>query len=220
MKFSESSQLIHTSRASLYEAVYSDVNTKKDPETKNSAAQRFSDTFELLEMVLLNLPLRNLFTIQRTTRSFRDTVANSLKLRRRMFLEPESSGVGSAEALNPLLNAEPVRLRPFDPRCICAFWRETHGSATPPLLEPDPAGTYPYLQFQRGEQFLNVPYVLKDEWVGDESWTKMRAMQHVQGPVTARLGADILWGAHLDDDNVLGEDSTMGELFDWVQQQD
>ena len=63
---------------------------------------------ELLEEILLYLPLRPLFAIQRVNKSFRDTIAASDRLKRKMFLAYHTSGISdprphAEDLINPLL---------------------------------------------------------------------------------------------------------------------
>ena len=63
---------------------------------------------ELLEEILLYLPLKQLFAVQRVSKVFRDTIAASDPLKRRMFLAYPTTGSTSArpateDLINPLL---------------------------------------------------------------------------------------------------------------------
>ncbi|CZT23993.1 uncharacterized protein RCC_09710 [Ramularia collo-cygni] len=54
-----------------------------------SAASRVFNIPELLEIILLNLQSKDLLLSQRTARSFHSTTQGSIKLRRKLFLEPD-----------------------------------------------------------------------------------------------------------------------------------
>lgn len=54
-----------------------------------SAAQQVFLLPELLETILLNLSIKDLLLSQRTARSFRGTVEGSVRLRRKLFFEPD-----------------------------------------------------------------------------------------------------------------------------------
>lgn len=54
-----------------------------------SAAERVFCIPELLETILLNLSTKDLLLSQRTVRAFRYTIQGSVRLRRKLFLEPE-----------------------------------------------------------------------------------------------------------------------------------
>ncbi|KAF2163199.1 hypothetical protein M409DRAFT_68520 [Zasmidium cellare ATCC 36951] len=56
---------------------------------EQSAASRVFNIPELLETILLNLSIKDLLLSQRTSRSFRYTVAGSIRLRRKLFFEPD-----------------------------------------------------------------------------------------------------------------------------------
>ena len=58
-----------------------------------SAAQRVFDTVELLEMILLNLPVKDILLAHRTNKAFRNSTASSLKLRAKLFLQQNSATI-------------------------------------------------------------------------------------------------------------------------------
>ncbi|KAF2174138.1 hypothetical protein M409DRAFT_16408 [Zasmidium cellare ATCC 36951] len=53
-----------------------------------AAAARVLDTVELLEMIILDLPIRDVFSKQRVSRRWRSTVAESIQLQQALFLKP------------------------------------------------------------------------------------------------------------------------------------
>jgi len=55
----------------------------------DSAASRVLRLPELLEIILLHLPQREILLAQRTSRNFRDAVVNSIRLQRALFLVPD-----------------------------------------------------------------------------------------------------------------------------------
>lgn len=69
-----------------------------------SAAQRVFGTVELLEHILLNVPLTNLFVLQRTNTTFKDTIDGSRRVKQRMFLETAPVN-GSKAQWNPILES-------------------------------------------------------------------------------------------------------------------
>ncbi|KAF2161544.1 hypothetical protein M409DRAFT_27942 [Zasmidium cellare ATCC 36951] len=69
-----------------------DASTSTTSEQGNGAgvdvaANKVFDTVELLEMILLGVPMMDLFVLQRTSNTFRDTMRGSKKLKQHMFLE-------------------------------------------------------------------------------------------------------------------------------------
>ena len=56
-----------------------------------TAAQRVFDTVELLEMILLNLPMKDILLARRNSSTFRNSTATSLKLRAKLFLQQNSA---------------------------------------------------------------------------------------------------------------------------------
>lgn len=68
-----------------------------------SAASRFIDVPELLEIILLDLPLQDLLRAQRINKTVCNTIGNSSQLQRRLFSKPTKRRQGTS-ALNPFLN--------------------------------------------------------------------------------------------------------------------
>ncbi|KAK4896102.1 hypothetical protein LTR27_005959 [Elasticomyces elasticus] len=74
-------------------------------EFASSAGRRLTDTYELLEMILLNLPMDTLLFSQRVSRNFCSTVATSKALQQRLFFAPLPGDVPDRPLLiNPLLS--------------------------------------------------------------------------------------------------------------------
>lgn len=73
------------------EAHSSSPMTAKDPSTAmaDSPAAQVLRLPELLELILLSLPPKDLLLSQRTCRSFRTTVTHSLRLQRALFMAPD-----------------------------------------------------------------------------------------------------------------------------------
>ena len=73
------------------------------------AAEQFFSTAELLEMVLLRLPMQDLLLAQRVCSHFKAIIDKSFRIRRALFLEPEpvagKKGAGTPR-VNPLLTDE------------------------------------------------------------------------------------------------------------------
>jgi len=65
-----------------------------------AAAGRVLSTYELLENILLHLPLRQILLSQRISKSFRDLVQRSPNLRRVLFLKPVSDDVVNFEKVH------------------------------------------------------------------------------------------------------------------------
>ncbi|KAK4498464.1 hypothetical protein PRZ48_011122 [Zasmidium cellare] len=55
-----------------------------------AAAAQVLDTVELLEMIILELPIRDVFTDQRVSRHWRSTIVESVKLQQALFLKPST----------------------------------------------------------------------------------------------------------------------------------
>ncbi|KAK5683581.1 hypothetical protein LTS10_005114 [Elasticomyces elasticus] len=58
----------------------------------SSAGRRLTDTYELLEMILLNLPMDTLLFSQRVSRNFCSVIANSKVLQQKLFFAPLPAG--------------------------------------------------------------------------------------------------------------------------------
>lgn len=59
--------------------------------TELAAAERALAVPELLENILLSLPLRDLLLSSAVCKAFRDVAAGSIKIRRALFLEPATA---------------------------------------------------------------------------------------------------------------------------------
>ncbi|SMQ48842.1 unnamed protein product [Zymoseptoria tritici ST99CH_3D7] len=70
----------------------------------SSAASRVFHLPELLESILLQLNTKDLLLGQRTTQDFRNTILGSVRLRRKLFLEPDWDLQGCGFAANNLNN--------------------------------------------------------------------------------------------------------------------
>lgn len=78
-------------------------------EQQHEAVRQVFETAELLQMMLLDLPMYQLFVIQRTSKTVRDTIAGSIKLERKMWLRPEDDKSSDQAAIklhnrNPLID--------------------------------------------------------------------------------------------------------------------
>ncbi|KAF2166969.1 hypothetical protein M409DRAFT_54729 [Zasmidium cellare ATCC 36951] len=86
------------------EVSFQTVTTNLEAFIEPTVAQRVLGTVELLEMVLLELPIATLFTVQRVNTKFHDTITGSIHLRRVMFLETDPSFEASnKQQINPML---------------------------------------------------------------------------------------------------------------------
>lgn len=83
------------------------AQTQEDKDSASPVAGLVFDTVELLEMILLNLPLFDLFLLQRTSTTFRDTIRSSIKLKRHMFLLPKTT---ETTEWNPAMGSLSFRL--------------------------------------------------------------------------------------------------------------
>ncbi|KAK5685628.1 hypothetical protein LTR17_027052 [Elasticomyces elasticus] len=71
----------------------------------SDSGKRLTETFELLEHVLLILPVKDVLFAQRVNRTFQSTIANSKGLQQRLFLVPVPAPFGQypQPTFNPLL---------------------------------------------------------------------------------------------------------------------
>ncbi|KAK5713961.1 hypothetical protein LTR15_010867 [Elasticomyces elasticus] len=79
----------------------------KQPTTEltASAGRRLTNTYELLEMILLNLPMDTLLFSQRVNRNFCSIIANSKTLQQKLFFAPLPEGSPDQEyRVNPILS--------------------------------------------------------------------------------------------------------------------
>lgn len=70
--------------------------------SNDAAATKVFAVPELLENILLNLPISRLFTFQRVNSTFKGVIGGSVAIRRRMFLEPTQ--IYNREDMNQLLS--------------------------------------------------------------------------------------------------------------------
>ncbi|CZT17414.1 uncharacterized protein RCC_03248 [Ramularia collo-cygni] len=68
-----------------------------------SATSRVLQTTELLEAILLNLPMQQILLSQRTCKTFQDTVRGSLSLQRKIHFAPVKDE-GQQPVVNPFLD--------------------------------------------------------------------------------------------------------------------
>lgn len=73
------------------------------------AANKVFDTVELLEMILLDVPMIDLLVLQRTNKTFRDTMRGSKKLKQHMFLESKPTETTEWNPVIHRLLFKPVR---------------------------------------------------------------------------------------------------------------
>lgn len=180
-----------------------------DIKQQRSAAQQVLDTAELMEMIFLELPMRNLFTVQTTSKTFRDAIQSSLRLRRKMFLEPEPATAGTPAIRNPLLFAEmllPGERDDMDPDELIA---EYFGLGCSLL----------HLKFRPQNQFLCAPCLMETtERTPGESWRQMLAVRH---PPAAKI--TVTFGGRKDIETFIpdmtasfGSFVTFGALYEWM----
>jgi hypothetical protein len=86
------------------------MSTAKEAPTA-AAMQAVFQTSELVENILVHLPAKTIFGVQRVSKSFRNAIKNSLPIKEKLFLRPRSTNVHkviahgfqhTAAALNPL----------------------------------------------------------------------------------------------------------------------
>ncbi|RMY68484.1 hypothetical protein D0864_11336 [Hortaea werneckii] len=87
------------------------ASREKQTEEKRAspAAEQFFSTPELLELMLLELPMQDLLLAERVCLRFKATIDGSIKIRRALFFEPEpvaKDGMEVASRVNPLLTEE------------------------------------------------------------------------------------------------------------------
>ncbi|KAK5746935.1 hypothetical protein LTR17_000566 [Elasticomyces elasticus] len=74
-------------------------------ETTSNAGTRLTNTYELLEMILLRLPVDTLLLSQRVNKQFQSTIANSKPLQQKLFFAPlPTSAVYREPRVNPMFS--------------------------------------------------------------------------------------------------------------------
>nr|OQO30248.1 hypothetical protein B0A51_01796 [Rachicladosporium sp. CCFEE 5018] len=86
-----------------------------------TAAEKVFAVTELTEAILAHdiISIRQLFLLQRVNRQFADTIAGSIRLRKKLWLHPLPMKFDGKDALNPLLGDEKQRFQIFDNTSFC-----------------------------------------------------------------------------------------------------
>lgn len=188
-----------------------------------------------MEIILLKLPMRNLFTIQRTSKAFQDSIKTSTCLRRKMFLEPELPSPTSPAKLNPLLYATmllPGQNDEFEwhaassnilrkPRQDPGDDQDHGQDQTTAHFEP-PMWDWDYLRvrFRAQNQFLCVPRLMEagEPDLGG-TWRHMIVVQLVPAAEVKFGGWKPGMKRFSERKAVFNRFCTFGEFYDWVQEQ-
>lgn len=180
-----------------------------------SAADRVFGVAELAEDILLDLNYKQLFAVERVSRSLQSALQTSTKLRRIMFLESalsDNSGEKRMSLLNPILRDQTLRL----PSCEVTFHFNCIGESNPHI--GDHRGVF-YISCERsGDQ----PQPEGEEPVTYDaqalpSWRKMSMVANSSN-VIVKPGFGFKTGIKGTewDDRVYGHHPTLGELADWL----
>lgn len=111
--------------------------------TTDASRKAVFETNELLEHIILCLPMKTIFGIQRVCRQFRDVIAASPKIQEKMFLRlrsdmPEETWVLETSTGAQAPRAEEVRFRKFEGNTK-ELDRWYDPVALNPLFEPTPS---------------------------------------------------------------------------------
>ncbi|CAK4011256.1 Hypothetical predicted protein [Lecanosticta acicola] len=98
-------------------------------EEEESAARRVLFTTELLEKILLQLPVKSMFGVQRTCGKFRDTTRGSKHLQYAMFLVPDTEY--DPEQVNPIMRQLAYRGQRGKKTVYICFTGESSASRIP-----------------------------------------------------------------------------------------
>lgn len=187
-----------------------------------AVAHKVFYTCELLEMILLALPLPCVLRLQRVNTAFRDIVRSSKQLQRHLFYTNVDNTTRSTQdgqiRLNPLLNCmAPLSVEPYDIFKLCIRGFRQCGPFDPVPSERDLC-----LEFEVhiGDHVANhgVNSKLADGWRerggGREghiaSWRQMLVCQNNSSLVTVKLR--IPMSGTFEDK--LDPDTTLGTLYD------
>lgn len=102
-----------------------------------AAAEKVFDTAELLEIILLNLPMKDLIHAQATSRNWREAIAGSDELQRRLFLKARNLQTAARAKNNGITpwnsempsfigNRRP-RIAQVNPAALAGFQSEKYG---------------------------------------------------------------------------------------------
>ena len=200
------------------------------------AAQRVLFTTELLEIVLLQLPVYTLFTIRRTSKMFERTICGSTRIRRAMFLEPDISSNINNPFANPLLGKPFERSLIHIPTRDCnrtgdSLFELSDGSYLDveyyTVLRPGHwSGRWLTADFELTRDPDDEARVRESQFLlpkhpdAHESWRDMLLMQppplQIQGSLFRRPSAAIRGSSSTA---WLHGHSRLGDVFEWLEQQ-
>ncbi|KAK4549687.1 hypothetical protein LTR36_004988 [Oleoguttula mirabilis] len=194
-----------------------------DIESMQTATTAVFDTPELLEMILLKLPMADILHLQRTCPTRHAAVKTSIRLQRRLYFAAVPVGDWdkyNAGDYNPLLMAEH------------SMWSDTGNSPWHMLQLRSYGGVRPggspriMIDFEVNEAYCSrskaiVP--LYCETTKDASWRQMLLTQR-KWPIEVRLCAahvriefEGLPISRLLAEGTLASGSTMGDVYDWLE---
>lgn len=107
--------------------------------TTDAARKAVLGTNELLEQIILYLPMENIFGIQRVCQQFRDIIASSTKIKTKMFLRLQINVSDEAWVLDRLNRSRfvlagdlDVRFRKVDPGTRARLYRQARCTGPSP----------------------------------------------------------------------------------------
>ena len=157
------------------------VTRNQTVHTARTAAHRVLNTIELLESILSNLPIRDIFILQRVSRQFYDTIAYSIQIRQKLFIRsrvPEQTWDLCSEGLivKPRHHPQRLQLLPHS----ASNTNRIGDPLTPALLNPLLEQTYlndtgePLLSRLRFDEYDRATFQLKHFSPSYGSWRSMQ----------------------------------------------
>jgi hypothetical protein len=197
----------------------------------DAAAMAVLESYELLEMILLELPLKDMLLAQRTSKTFQSLTKKSLPIRGALFLEPGQVQALAPRAILQQLNCNPLlarllRLR-FNPADVflCASPVTGPESVTPWRL-PWRLENVSWSPFSPSPHTITMKFKLNDNvnkqakrvhaFDTNGSWRDLRLFQ----PACAQLRVELLTRFPRVCGSLRFErcDVTMGEIVDALSQ--
>ena len=105
-----------------HETVMQQLSRKTEALCLADAHREVLDTYELFELILLQLPIKDLFVLQRTCSKWQKIITESHALQKRMYLRPQAAVMRPLPDRSSTYYTEPVKVHP----AICFL--ADHGS--------------------------------------------------------------------------------------------
>lgn len=152
----------------------------------DSAAAKVLAVPELMENILLNLPLSRLFTLQRVNSTFKGVIAGSIAIRRRMFLEPLQ--LNDFDEANQLLSDKLLRQATYP--FVLRFEDDGAPYIEGPFVDAELSCSWMYSNKNANGKDLFYNHTKSES---NATWRAIRVPQDSEGFVVAISCEDTYW---------------------------